>query len=288
MAEVDVRRILHAKNYYDILQVPKDVSEEDLKRAYKKLALLTHPDKNKTENAEEAFKAVGKAYTTLSDPQKRSVYDRHGEAGLQGTHVRTQRGGNYEPDDIYDLFAQMFGADTRGMHTRHYYYSTQRAQQGPRPGGPGGPNGEEFQGPPWAAKLAQILPICLFLIVFLLFSVGFEDQPPIYSLSFDQQGGYIRKRSTREHRIPYYVMPNFAQIHAKDPSSLYNIEASIYANYKNQLNRKCRYEQKEKIVMRNRASLYYSGKTQRDMLEKADAYPTPSCDEFTTLSSKYG
>ncbi|KAL1501162.1 hypothetical protein ABEB36_006543 [Hypothenemus hampei] len=71
------------KDYYAILNIPKNASEDDIKKAYRKLALKYHPDKNKAPNAEEKFKDVAEAYEVLSDKKKRSIYDQYGEEGLK-------------------------------------------------------------------------------------------------------------------------------------------------------------------------------------------------------------
>eukprot|EP00670_Eutreptiella_braarudii_P022664 CAMPEP_0174365336 /NCGR_PEP_ID=MMETSP0811_2-20130205/76862_1 /TAXON_ID=73025 ORGANISM="Eutreptiella gymnastica-like, Strain CCMP1594" /NCGR_SAMPLE_ID=MMETSP0811_2 /ASSEMBLY_ACC=CAM_ASM_000667 /LENGTH=83 /DNA_ID=CAMNT_0015505899 /DNA_START=50 /DNA_END=297 /DNA_ORIENTATION=- len=73
-------------DYYKVLGVSKDASENDISRAYKKLALKYHPDKNpdNREKAEENFKKVSEAYDVLSDAKKRKSYDQFGKKGLQG------------------------------------------------------------------------------------------------------------------------------------------------------------------------------------------------------------
>ncbi len=69
------------RDYYEVLGVPRDASAEDIKKAFRKLAFQHHPDRNNHDGAEEKFKEINEAYQVLSDPQKRSAYDRFGHAG---------------------------------------------------------------------------------------------------------------------------------------------------------------------------------------------------------------
>ena len=91
------------KDYYSILGVARDASDDDLKKAYRKLALKWHPDKNKSPEAEEKFKEVSEAYEILSDPKKREIFDKYGEDGLRNggppspTGTRRSGGSRYEP-----------------------------------------------------------------------------------------------------------------------------------------------------------------------------------------------
>ncbi|XP_063700206.1 dnaJ protein homolog 1 [Culicoides brevitarsis] len=101
------------KDYYKILGIQKGSSDEDIKKAYRKLALKYHPDKNKAKDAEEKFKEVAEAYEVLSDKKKRDVYDRYGEEGLKG---RSNGGSNGPTTFTYEFhgdpratFAQFFG-----------------------------------------------------------------------------------------------------------------------------------------------------------------------------------
>lgn len=71
------------KDYYKILGIPKTATDDEIKKAYRKLALRYHPDKNKAANAEEKFKEVAEAYEVLSDKNKREVFDKYGEEGLK-------------------------------------------------------------------------------------------------------------------------------------------------------------------------------------------------------------
>ncbi|MFP3975688.1 MAG: molecular chaperone DnaJ [Chloroflexota bacterium] len=95
------------RDYYDILGVGRDASGEEIKKAYRKLAFQYHPDRNKNEAAEEKFKEVNEAYEVLSNPQKRSNYDRFGQADISGF------GSGFEDFDFGsfgDIFDAFFGS----------------------------------------------------------------------------------------------------------------------------------------------------------------------------------
>ena len=73
-----------SKDYYKVLGLEKTASDNDIKKAYRKLALKYHPDKNKSPGAEEKFKEIAEAYEVLSDPNKKNIYDTQGSEGLNG------------------------------------------------------------------------------------------------------------------------------------------------------------------------------------------------------------
>ncbi|CAH0546740.1 unnamed protein product [Brassicogethes aeneus] len=101
-----------AKDYYNILGIPRNASDDEIKKAYRKLAMKYHPDKNKSANAEEKFKEVAEAYEVLSDKKKRDVYDKHGEEGLKGHAGQNFSGENFTytfHGDPRATFAQFFG-----------------------------------------------------------------------------------------------------------------------------------------------------------------------------------
>jgi len=95
------------RDYYEILGVAKNASDEDIKKAYRKLAMKHHPDRNQGDNskaAEERFKEAKEAYEMLSDAQKRAAYDQYGHAG-----VDPNRGGGPGGAEAYGGFAEAFG-----------------------------------------------------------------------------------------------------------------------------------------------------------------------------------
>tara|TARA_B100000029_G_scaffold505021_1_gene584938 strand:- start:1283 stop:2416 length:1134 start_codon:yes stop_codon:yes gene_type:complete len=105
------------RDYYDILGVPKNASEDDLKKAFRKLAFQYHPDRNKESGAEEKFKEINEAYQVLSDPEKRSQYDRFGHAGLSGSASGGDGFGGFS--GFGDIFDSFFGGSGFGGSTRN-------------------------------------------------------------------------------------------------------------------------------------------------------------------------
>ena len=93
-----------AKDYYEVLGVSRDASPEEIKRAYRKLALKYHPDRNKSKEAEERFKEISEAYAVLSDPEKRAHYDRFGAAGV---HERYTQQDIFSGSDLFDLLRNL-------------------------------------------------------------------------------------------------------------------------------------------------------------------------------------
>jgi len=93
-------------DYYEVLGVERGAAAEDLKRAYRKLALQYHPDRNPAPEAEARFKEVSEAYQVLSDPQKREAYDRFGHQGLGGAGYQA---GFQNVDEIFSHFSDLFG-----------------------------------------------------------------------------------------------------------------------------------------------------------------------------------
>ncbi|HOM87939.1 MAG TPA: DnaJ domain-containing protein, partial [Spirochaetota bacterium] len=121
------------RDYYEVLGVPKNATEDEIKQAYRKLALKFHPDRNKgSKEAEEKFKEATEAYEVLRDPKRRAQYDKFGHEGVAGFEgfgrgAYTDFSDIFGDFDIGDIFESFFGAGS-GSGTRTRSSRTRRGR----------------------------------------------------------------------------------------------------------------------------------------------------------------
>ncbi|XP_010900519.1 dnaJ homolog subfamily B member 9 [Esox lucius] len=117
--------ILAQRDYYDILGVPKDASERQIKKAFHKLAMKYHPDRNKSPDAEATFREIAEAYETLSDGKRRHEYDQFGhgpsagEPGTGGGRSGQHFHQNFNFDDLFREF-DLYGHNQHSHHKRAF------------------------------------------------------------------------------------------------------------------------------------------------------------------------
>ncbi|MBE0586750.1 MAG: DnaJ domain-containing protein, partial [Hydrogenophaga sp.] len=112
------------RDFYEVLGVPKNASDDEIKKAYRKLAMKHHPDRNQgdaAKAAEERFKEAKEAYEMLSDPQKKAAYDQHGHAGVDPNMRGGAEGFNGFGDAFGDIFGDIFGG-ARGQRNGRQVY----------------------------------------------------------------------------------------------------------------------------------------------------------------------
>ena len=120
------------RDYYDILGVSKSSSPEEIKKAYRKLAIKFHPDKNPDDHtAEDKFKEAAEAYEILSNPEKKQRYDHYGHAGVGGASGGGggYGGGGMNMEDIFSQFGDIFGNGGGGGSPFDSFFGGQQRQQ---------------------------------------------------------------------------------------------------------------------------------------------------------------
>ncbi|KAF7991343.1 hypothetical protein HCN44_002905 [Aphidius gifuensis] len=273
-----VKRVKKCKDYYEILSVTKEATDNDIKKAYKKLALQLHPDKNKAPGAGEAFKAIGNAVAVLTDVQKRKQYDLYGsdEERMQSSrgnaasnHHSYTRG--FEADiTAEELFNMFFGggfpqqefymrrtanrwtrqSESQTQHQHAHHHQQQHQQQ---------------QANSYTAIL-QMLPVLLLILLTMMSSFFISD--PIYSLHSNAK--YSVQRTTQDMKVPYYVKENF---HSEYQGSLRRLEISVEEEYMNNLRHACYREKSYKDSMVWKARNFGDA----ELFQKAKNIDTPSC-----------
>ncbi|KAI8350847.1 hypothetical protein B0O80DRAFT_127919 [Mortierella sp. GBAus27b] len=229
-------------DFYKILGVNKDATDTEIKKAYRKLALQMHPDKNSAPGADEAFKIVSKAFTVLSDPDKRAIFDQHGpdeghssgvnydRSGPSGPRfAHGRRGANMNgygeeisPEELFNMFFRGGSFSSSGSFPSHTYAGARhRPYQSPhhqqrqqfyrqhyqqQRQQRADANGEDFSG------LLKLLPVILLIILSVYSNYLFPDSPthsdpssPLRDFSLRPKTNYLTPRHTTLRNVPYFV-----------------------------------------------------------------------------------
>uniref|UniRef100_A0A8D0DLW6 DnaJ heat shock protein family (Hsp40) member C18 n=1 Tax=Salvator merianae TaxID=96440 RepID=A0A8D0DLW6_SALMN len=287
-----VQRIKNSKNYYEILGVERDATDEELKKAYRKLALKFHPDKNCAPGATDAFKAIGTAFAVLSNPEKRLQYDQFGDE-RETVYTNVPKRYNYyrefeadiTPEEIFNMF---FGGNfpTGNIHmftnstmeppcyqqrTRQEKIWTHEAE-------------EETQPQNTYSVFIQLLPVFIIIIVSVVTQLMATNPP--YSLFFKSSLGHTIVRETQNLQVPYYVDKNFENNY--NGEELQDLEKHIEKEYIDHIQTSCRKEKQQKSELSNLAKLYRDER----LKQKAESLKLENCEKLSNLieiqRSRYG
>ncbi|XP_075466897.1 dnaJ homolog subfamily B member 12 [Ascaphus truei] len=268
-----VKRIKQCKDYYEILGVTREATEEDLKKSYRKLALKFHPDKNQAPGATEAFKAIGNAYAVLGNAEKRKQYDQFGDEKVNTTrhgHSDFHRGfeADISPEDLFNMF---FGGGFPSSNVHVYSNGRMRYTYQQRQ------DRRENQGEGSLGMFVQLMPILILIIVSAL-SQMMVSTPP-YSLSHRPSVGHIHRRVTEHLKVPYYVADNFEEEYTG--TNMKNVDRSVEDDYIANLRNNCWKEKQQKEGLLYRAR--YFGDS--DLYQRAQRMGTPSCSRLTEVQA---
>ncbi|XP_031626442.1 dnaJ homolog subfamily B member 14-like [Contarinia nasturtii] len=269
-------RILRCKDYYEILRITKEATDSEIKRAYKKLALQLHPDKNRAPGAVEAFKALGNAAGVLTDAEKRKHYDmfgsktdkgpkRHYHTNHEYEHAYRGAGSGFDSDfTAEELFNMFFGGGfPQARQTTQRQYASRREST-------------HYQNHQQQPSLAFSLILILVLISML---ASFFTSDPVYSLS--QTGKYNVIQRTHHLNIPYYVRDTFKKEYQ---GSLHRLENSIEEEYIMVMKQNCMRERSYRELMIAKARNFGNER----QLEEAKGFKVSSCDNLARLGlTKY-
>ncbi|CAL1527453.1 unnamed protein product [Lymnaea stagnalis] len=263
-----VKRINNCKDVYQVLELAKDFTEADLKKAYRKLALQMHPDKNKAPGATEAFKAIGKAYSILSDKEKRRQYDLYGPEMQPSRPSREEDyshgfEGDISPEELFNMF---FGGTfpSANVHRQHAH-STRRTFYTYR---------EPQQSESGLTLFFQLAPILLLVVLSLLSSFLVSDS--VFSLQRTDK--YTVEMKTSNLKVTYYVKEDFRP---EFKSDLRRIERAVEEEHIGQLRSNCFRERNYKENMMWRARNYGDAK----LYQRAVDMATPACDNLQKVYS---
>lgn len=272
-----VKRIKKCKDYYEILGVNKDATDSDIKKAYKKLALQLHPDKNKAPGAAEAFKAIGNAVAILTDAEKRKQYDLYGpeqeriqNAQTHQNHAHFNYTRGFESDITADeLFNMFFG----GGFPQQEFYMRRAGGRWMRQQDAQAQHAHSQQANGYTTFL-QMLPVLLIILLSMISSFFISD--PVYSLHSNAK--YSVPRTTQGLRVPYYVKENF---HTEYQGSLRRLEISVEEEYLNGLSHACYREKNYRDAMLWKAKNFGD----HELYEKARVIPMPSCKKLHEMQA---
>ena len=263
------KELLKKKDYYDILNLKKDATQDEIKRGYKKQAVKFHPDKNQSKLAEECFKKISEAYQCLSNPEKKSFYDKYGnEEEFKAKYYEANHRYYEEEVNPFEAFNMFFGngffPNARRMH---YYYSndnnTNEGQVGNR------------------RTILQFFPVLILLLVYILPNLSYLfESKPLYQ--FTRNSAYNHKRRTTRNGVVFYVGDKFIKKYPKMKDFKF-LEPTIEKEYLGFLYEDCSSVINYKNRLQYYMSVTYSDYQKNQYKRQLDQLNFSSCHKYNSL-----
>ncbi|KAI5995543.1 hypothetical protein EDD15DRAFT_2254799 [Pisolithus albus] len=311
-----VKRVKGCKitDYYEILEVKRDCGETEIKKAYRKLALALHPDKNGAPGADEAFKMVSKAFQVLSDPQKRAAFDQHGsdpESRFSGMSSGSSPGfspapftsfeGEMSPEELFNMFfgggmnggfgAGPFGGPVFTASFGPGGFSRTRVHVNRR--APPNAQGQQAQARPLFFQLLPLLLLFSFSILSALPSL-FSSSTPDPRFAFSQSSRFNVERQTDNMGIRYHVNgPEFfnhpkiaadlAGGSVRRGSALARFESHVEHAYTQDRYAECQRGMNERERRKEAEIGFFGVGTDWEKVKRIEAEKIESCEELRRL-----
>ncbi|KAB8288859.1 hypothetical protein EYC80_010762 [Monilinia laxa] len=278
--------------FYDILgleEVKTTVTETEIKKAYRKLSLLTHPDKNGHEHADEAFKMVSRAFGVLSDKDKRAQYDRYGgdpdsrsmfeeEISAEEMFRRFFTAGGFGGGGGGGLFDNQPGFVFNmggGPGIRVHQFGGGRPRRRPRdPNAPQAPPASLIQ------TIINLLPLLLLFGLPLLGSLFSEEGSSGPTMRFDNPvPPHTAHRVSSRMNVDYYVNPT--DIKGFTSQKLAQLDRQAEVDYVSQLKAGCEYQVQQRNHLLQEAQGWFSNDL--DKIQRARDMPMTSCKKLESM-----
>ena len=264
------KEFLKKKDYYDLLNIQKTATQEEIKKAYKKQAIKFHPDKNRSKLAGECFKKISEAYQCLSNEEKKAFYDKYGnEEEFRQKYYASHQ--NYEQEmDPYDIFDILFGNDPR-MRGRRRNRNVQFNNV----------NFVEFKK---YHLLIVFVPVIAMILLELIPNIyKFIKGPPLYQ--FQKNSVYNIKKKTKINKVEFYVREKFIEKYPKY-EDYRDLEGNIEKEYLSFLYEKCEEVIQQKNTLQYYIAFSYSMSERKRLKRELESLNYHYCSSYNDLRSK--
>ena len=264
------KELLKKKDYYDLLNLPKTATQDEIKKAYKKQAIKFHPDKNRSKLAGECFKKISEAYQCLSNEEKKAFYDKYGnEEEFRQKYYASHQ--NYEQEmDPFDIFDILFGNDPR-MRGRRRNRNVQFNNV----------NFVEFKK---YNLLIVLIPVIMMILIQLIPSIyKFIKGPPLYQ--FQRNSVYNIKKKTKINKVEFFVREKFVEKYPKN-EDYREIEGTIEKEYLSFLYEKCNDVIQQKNTLQYYIAFTYSISEKKRLRRELDNLNYHYCSRYNELRNK--